>query len=145
MSRIRGAKPASLRRLVSDIQRQSGVVVAQEVAARAAPEVTALALAEFDAGRTAYGDPRPEGVDGRELRLVRTGATRAALRFVAVGTVIRCVLGPRYARYLVGKYRILPSGQQAVPFRWRRAISDVARDVVSRRIESVVAPLRRAS
>lgn len=60
-------------------------------------------------------------MDGRELRLVRTGATRAALRFVAVGTVIRCVLGPRYARYLVGKYRILPSGQQAVPFRWRRA------------------------
>jgi len=136
---------SSLKKLIGDLQKQAGVVVAQEVAARAAPKVTALALAEFDAGRTAYGDPRPEGVDGRELTLVRTGATRAALRFAAVGTVIRCVLGPRYARYLVGKYRILPSGQQSVPFRWRRAISDVARDVVSRRIESVVAPLRRAS
>jgi Na+/glutamate symporter len=55
--------------------------------------------------------------------LRRTGATEATLRFVAIGTIVRCVLGTPYARYLIGNYRVLPMG--AMPVSWSRQIADI--------------------
>ncbi len=56
---------------------------------------------------------------GGALSLVQTGATRARVVFVANGTIVRCVLGTKYARYLIGKYGILPNGNAAIPVEWQ--------------------------
>jgi hypothetical protein len=120
MSNVAGA--ASMNALKARIRRMP-LTVAHAVAQRAAPATTGLTDAAFDSGRTVYGEARPEGADGRPLSLRRTGATRSALRFVANGTIVRCALGTRYARYLIGKYRVLPNG--GLPIIWRRRLEAV--------------------
>lgn len=114
-------KFAELRRMLRTIP----AVTAQRVAARVAPALSGLAGAAYDAGRTVYGDPRPESVTGAPLDLVETGATRPRVKFEATGTQVRAVLGTRYARFLIGKYRILPMGQ--LPVEWSRQIGDAVR------------------
>jgi hypothetical protein len=74
----------------------------------------------FDAGQTVYGTSRPVGVQGNPLSLVASGKTRSALAFVAIGTIVRAQLNTRYAKYLVGKYQILP---QRLPSDWSAALS----------------------
>ena len=105
------------------------VRVAEQVAREGAGDLTDAAGASYDAGQTVYETPRPLGVQGNQLSLNRTGATRGFVRFVQVGTVLRCVLGTKYARYLIGKYGILPGGKSAIPDAWRqrlKAITDRA-------------------
>lgn len=110
---------SSLRALKSRIKNLP-LSVAHDVAQRAAPVLTSATRGAFDSGRSVYGEPRPLGVDGRQLDLRRTGATAAQLRFVSNGTIVRCVLGPSYARYLIGKYGILPNGP--LPADWSRKL-----------------------
>jgi hypothetical protein len=100
------------------------VKLAQSVATRAAPAMTGLTRGAFDGGRTVYGGTRPGGVRG-PLTLEQTGATKRNLRFHSVGTVVRCVLGTRWAKFLIGKYEILPNGR--LPAEW----SDRLRALVS--------------
>jgi hypothetical protein len=100
--------------------------VAHQVAQRGAPKLTALTREAFDGNRNVYGDARPAGVDGQPLTLVKSGATRAALKFTANGTIIRAVLGTRYAKYLIGKYGILPNG--ALPVKWSRALAEIVKE-----------------
>jgi hypothetical protein len=95
---------------------------------------TALAQEAFAAGRTVYGDARPRGVDGNPLDLVESGATSRGLNFVATGTQIRCTLGPRHMRFLVGKYKILPNN--AIPFLWRAKLNEIVRRVAGRQVEA---------
>lgn len=121
MAGLRG-NPATLQTFKKRIQRFP-VVLAQSVATEAAPELTALAAGAYSGGRTVFGELRPRGEDGRELSLVKTGLTKRSVRFSAVGTVVRCVLGPRYARFLVGKYAILPN--RAIPFEWGQRLNDI--------------------
>lgn len=100
------------------------ISVAHDVAQRAAPAMTGLAREAFDAGRSVYGDTRPQSkVDGRALTLNRTGATKGTLRFTAAGTIVRCVLGTRWAKYLIGKYGILPNG--TLPAQWTKTLQDL--------------------
>ena len=75
-----------------------------------------------------YGDARPKGVDGRPLTLVRTGRTRSMVRFSATGTIVRAVLAVPYAKYLIGKYEILPNGR--LPSTWRKTITRVVGESV---------------
>lgn len=96
------------------------------IAKAAAPKISALASAAYDGGQTVHGTARPGGVSG-PLTLVQSGATRAQVRFVSDGgTKIRAVLGTKYARYLIGKYQILPSG--ALPTVWAQLLGKVAAD-----------------
>lgn len=123
----------SLRDLKSDL-RKLPVSVAHDLAKQAAPLLTRLAMASFDGGRNVYGDPRPKSTTGADLTLVETGKTRRTLRFVANGTIIRCELGPRYARYLIGKYKILPVGDRtSMPVSWIRAMRELGETVVTNR------------
>lgn len=116
------------------------ITVSQAIAQRAAPELTRRARAAYLSGKTAYGDDRPEGVDGAALTLMRTGATFRTLRFVQSGTIVRCALGTRYAKYLIGKYRVLPVGDlTAMPAAWARAIDQIVADEVSRRAQAAFA------
>lgn len=122
MPGLRG-NPATLRALAKSLQ-QEPRVLAQRTAARVAPVVSSMAQASYDGGQTVYGDARPAGVTG-PLDLYVSGKTRGSLGAVAIGTIVRFVLSTRAARYLVGKYRILPMG--AMPVQWSRAIGEIAR------------------
>jgi hypothetical protein len=110
---------------------------AHAVAQQAAPLLTSLARGSFDSGKNVYGQARPAGVDGEPLTLVASGDTRDSIRFVANGTIVRCVLGPRYAKYLVGKYGILPAGDRTeLPATWSRAIGQIVTDAIRRASEA---------
>lgn len=106
------------------------VVLAQNVARAVAPELTGVAQADFEAGRTADGGTRPLGVRGNALSLVQSGITQASIRFVDIGTRVRAVLGARYAKYLVGKYGILPKGP--LPRAWATTIDATARAEIAK-------------
>lgn len=99
---------ASIAKLKSAM-RELPIRVRADVAREAAPVLNRLLHSDFDAGRTVYGDARPLGVDGKPLDLTKSGKTRATLNFVSVGTILRVQLGTKYARYLVGKYKVLPT------------------------------------
>lgn len=103
------------------------ITVAQEVAKKAAPAMTDLTREAYSGGRTVYGEARPNGVNGQPLSLHKTGATEGSLRFVQVGTIVRCVLGRNYQRYLIGKYGILPNG--AMPSDWRKRLDQILGNV----------------
>ncbi len=108
------------------VLRKMPITVAHDVAKRAAPVMTAQTRAAFKGGRSVYGDSRPKGEDGQALDLVETGAVALGLHFVSIGTVLRARLGPKYAKYLIGKYGILPNGD--LPTRWARLLSEIVRN-----------------
>jgi hypothetical protein len=136
---LRG-NPGLLRQLGSKLA-QLPTTVRAEVARQAAPVVTALAQSAFDGGQTVYGDARPRGVDGEALDLHQTGAARASLTFTAVGTQIRSTTGPRYFKYLIGKYKVLPNN--ALPFRWRRALDDITKAEAAKAVDAAMAGVAR--
>ena len=98
------------------------VTIANDVSQRAAPALTDLTVDAYLTDRTVYGESRPSAKDGSTLTLHKTGETRRTLQFVANGTIVRCVLGTKYARYLIGKYGILPNG--ALPVKWSRKLAE---------------------
>ncbi|OFV81995.1 MAG: hypothetical protein A2Y78_00225 [Acidobacteria bacterium RBG_13_68_16] len=119
--KIRGP---SMREIQASIKRLP-ITVAHEVATRGAPALTARLQADFDSGRTAYGQPRPLTSAGRVPDLVETGRTRAELAFDSAGTVLRVKLGTPWAKYLI-RFGILPSGARAaMPTAWRKALDAI--------------------
>ncbi len=108
------------------------ITVAAEVSAQAAPAITTRAGEAYDSGRTVYGKPRPHGVDGKQLSLERTGASRRAMAFIATGRDIRTARLPRYTKYLIGKYDVLPNGP--LPAEWRTKLAAIASDVIDARV-----------
>ena len=80
---------------------------------------------DFAAGETVYDTPRPLSVKGKPLTLVKTDRVRSALNFVVIGTILRAQLGTKYARYLIGKYKILP---MSLPASWRTKLEQLVRD-----------------
>jgi len=104
--------------------------VTYDIAQRVAPDMTSLASGAWGSGRDVYGASRRPGVDGRALTLVRTGTARALARFVAAGSLVRSSIGPRYAKYLIGRYRVLPLSR-TIPPAWAQAIDTVATEVLS--------------
>lgn len=104
MNRLRSSIKALPLRIRSAVAKDAEAILTREV------------QDDYDAGRTVYDTPRPSSVSGAPLTLKQSGKTRGALAFVAIGTIVRAQLGTRYAKYLVGKYKILP---QSLPAAWR--------------------------
>lgn len=104
------------------------ITISARIAARAAPVISGLAGDGFDSGATVYGAARPQSVDGKELSLKRSGATRDALQFIATGRDIRTARLPRYAKYLIGRYDILPNGP--LPMGWRARLAGISTEVI---------------
>lgn len=121
---------ASLRRTLAKLP----LTVSANIARRAAPEVSTLARDAYDSGRTVYGQSRPKGVDGDTLDLVRTGSSRRAAQFTAEGTQMRTHVLPRYTKYLIAKYGILPNGKAPLPQAWRDRITEIAAQVLHAQI-----------
>lgn len=96
--------------------------VAAHVADRSAPEITDLARAAFDAGRTPYGSSFGQGVT-----LNRSGRLRAgAVNYRATGTKISAsVAAVPYARYQL-KHGYLPARGAALPASWSAVIDRAA-------------------
>lgn len=106
--------------------------LAQDVAARVAPVITGMAQSAYASGKTVYDEGRPLGVNGNALDLVITGDAQEGVKFNAVGTIVRAVMPVPYAKFLVGKYKVLPMG--ALPEKWSRAIGDEVRAEVSKQL-----------
>lgn len=112
----------NLRRFNQSLQKMP-TQVAQEVAKRGASAITTRAQATFDSGRNVYGDPFPDGVDCYD-----SGDTRSFLKFTSDGgTKIRASLGTSYAKYLIGKYQILPIGNAQLPVAWLNVLAEITK------------------
>jgi len=97
------------------------------VAGQTAPALTIAATSAHAARRSVYGESYGESTaTGKPLTLDRTGLAASTIRFIATGSVVRCVLGPSYSRFLIGRYRILPMGR--MPAEW----ADKIRQIVSK-------------
>ena len=99
-----------------------------KVAAKAATAITALAVSAYQSGTTVYGEARPVGKYGK-LSLYKTGKAFKTTRFTSDGgSKIRAVLSAPYVKYLIGKYKILPCGNQALPWTWLLAIQNIVNE-----------------
>ena len=119
---------ATLAKFSQDLKRLPRVV-AQKVAAAAAPALTAAGRETFDAGETAYGDAWAPKEDGTRATLVKSGDLSKHLNYVAIGTKLRVALGVRYAKYVIGKRPVFPSQSQGLPQSFISALSRTAVDV----------------
>lgn len=123
---------ARLNKLENSLRKIS-IGLAQRVAGRVAPLITGLARSSFASGATPYGEAWKLGADGNSVTLVRSGALRDALSFTAIGTRVRAVLGPSYAKYQVGGRRILPAGNAAMPLSWSAVIRGIVLEELAAR------------
>jgi hypothetical protein len=115
-------KVSDIKRAINDLPRS----VAHDVAQRAAPALTAMTREAYDGGRSVYGEARPASkVTGAALTLKKTGAVARQLGATVTGTVVRFVLGPKYSKYLIGKYGILPNG--GLPAAWSEKLSELVK------------------
>lgn len=108
-----------LNKRLQDMSKQA----AERIAAKVASALTTRTQAAYDSGVSVYGDARSKG-----LSLYKTGAVRSAIGFTSVGTIVRAVLNQPYAKYLIGKYGILPNGNAALPVEWTSAINAIIKN-----------------
>jgi hypothetical protein len=114
--------------------RRLPTVVAQMVAAEAAPVLTALVAETFAASETAYGIPWTPGADGERVTLKKSGGLANGLQYVAIGTKLRLRLAVSYAKYQVGKRPVAPSQGGALPPAYSEALARAAVAVCKREL-----------
>ena len=119
LNRLRGAIKELPLRIRSSVAKDAEAVLTRRV------------QEAFDGGETVYGTPRPTSKSkerpGAFLTLKKTNKVRSTLAFVAIGTIVRAQLGMKYAKYLVGKYAVLP---QSLPALWRADLEQLVREHV---------------
>ncbi len=120
---------ASLTQFQQDLRRLP-TTVAIEVAAKAAPVLTALVHETFNASEDAYGGLWAPGFDGRKVTLRKSGGLYANVAYTAVGTKIRLRLGVKYARFQVGKRPVAPRG--GLPVAYSQALARLTVEAVKR-------------
>ena len=100
--------------------------VSSKIATLAAERLSALAKEAFGAGKTVYGDTRPEGSRGTSLDLKESGALgEKATQYIAEGRRIRASMGGLgYSKYYV-RYGVLPFAGKLPPV-WDAEISALA-------------------
>ena len=127
--------PRTIAKFAKGLQGLS-VRAAMRIAAKAAPVITDAAQASFAARTDPYGQPWREGVDGKPVDLQETGKLRAGLAFYAVGRRIVAKLGTKYAKYQVGKRRVLPPGGRPLPLAWSQSLADIANAEIRAEVEA---------
>ena len=100
-------------------------VLAHKVAEEAAPAITELAKASFEASETPYGVDWAPGADGKKVKLRKTGALARYIKYVAIGTKLRVALGVRYAKYQVGKRPVFPMQGRTLPATYVRRLQEI--------------------
>jgi hypothetical protein len=120
-----------LREFTKDLQSLPRTA-AIKVARKASASLTGAITSSFDAGQTAYDEPRPLGSAGNKLTLRKTDTVRGMLRMAYDGgTRLRAVLATKYARYLI-RFGILPRGGDAMPRKWSQLLARDTDDVLTR-------------
>lgn len=114
----------------SSALRRLPVVVAQRVTAASAPAITTEAQATFSAGADAYGVAWAPSASGDRVTLTRTGALAKYVRYVAIGTKLRVVLGVPYAKYQIGRRPIFPRQGGVLPASYVRTLAKHADAVI---------------
>lgn len=121
----------SLKRFTAKL-RQLPQVAANKIAAASAPEITRLGLETFDAGENPYGVTWAPGVHGDKITLRgKSGKLLDSLKYVAIGTILRVVVGVSYAKYQIGKRPVFPRQSSELPTSYVRALTKVSGDVVA--------------
>ncbi len=110
--------------------RQLPTIVAQKVAAQAAPVLTSLVQETFDASENAYGTSWSPGAEGQIVTLKKSGALSRGLSYVAVGTKLRMRLAVSYAKYQVGRRPVAPPQGGSLPVAYSDALARVAASVI---------------
>ena len=105
-------------------------VVAHKVAQAAAPVITTIARASFDAGETPYGVPWAPGEEGQRVTLRKSGDLAKYIKYVAIGSLLRVALGVAYAKYQVGKRPVFPKQGKPLPQPYVEALQRIAVRVV---------------
>ena len=140
MSRVKG-KIQNLRAMSAKIEKLGDVQQQARIAAQCATALTAEVQVQFAAHETVYSQGREAGkfshkphegthtpqikgghrspVMGAAVDLLQSGRTVAALAFTSTGSILRAVLGTKYAKYLIGRYKIMPIGSSALPASWQ--------------------------
>lgn len=115
-------KPIDTRRLKAVLKR-APESIQHMVAERAAPKLT-RGLQAFHASKVGVdGVPYPVSrVTGKQVTLSRSRKNESYLYFEADGSRLTARLRTSYAPYLVGKYGILPRGQQYLPSRFIKIV-----------------------
>lgn len=119
----------SLSEFASDLRRLPRVV-AQRVAAEAAPALTALANKSFGSSETPYGVAWRPGAKGQRVTLDKTGSLKRYIHYVAIGTKLRVALGVKYAKYQVGRRPVFPKQYGALPPSYVQALQRTAVRIV---------------
>lgn len=124
---------ASLAKFAADLRRLPRVV-AQMVAAEAAPVLTGLVRDTFDSGADAYGVGWVPKEDGTRATLKKSGALASKVHYVAIGTKLRLALAVPYAKYQIGKRPIAPQQGGALPAAYSAALAKAAVEVCRREL-----------
>ena len=102
------------------------IEVATEVARQSVGAVNAIARSDFASGRNCYGEARALGRNGNVVSLHDTGRLGREFGFEQIGTSLRMEIAIPYAKYMVGRFEILPIGDRsAIPIRWKRVIDGI--------------------
>lgn len=125
MSALKGdvRKIQTLARTLRELPR----TIAAHTAKEGAPVLTSELQGTYESRRNAYGDPNPIGENGEQLTLKKTGTLDGVLRFTSVGSIMRTPTLPKYARYLIGKYGVLPNNNVAIPIAWSKRLEAIVK------------------
>ena len=122
--------PRTIKRFLASLQ-SLPVRVTSKIAERSAPVITSAVQASFAAGTDPYGQPWAPGADGQKVDLYQTGALRRGLAFYPVGRRLMARLGVRYAKFQVGRRRVLPPGGKPLPVAWSEQLATIANEEIT--------------
>jgi hypothetical protein len=97
-----------------------------KIATKAAPVVTRIAETTFANQVTPEGVAWNPSLDGSTPSLVKSGALRKGLKYVAIGSVLRVVLPVKYAKYQIGRRPVLPRQNGQLPQEYRDKLDEIA-------------------
>jgi hypothetical protein len=101
-------------------------VLAPRVSEAVAPRLTEQGRETFNAGQDPWGTPWEPSVDGQAVTLRKSGALLDSLRYIAIGTLLRVSGLTAYAKYQIGRRRVLPAQGAPLPPDYAKALNETA-------------------
>jgi hypothetical protein len=121
---------ASLQAFSARLRKLASQETANKIAFAAAPKLTALVQAAFNASENPYGLSWAPGSEGQRITLRgKTGGIAAGLYYVAIGTRLRLRIAVKHAKYQLGKRRVAPSQGEELPTDYARALQAATAEV----------------
>ena len=109
----------------------------REAARAVAPVLTRMADESFDKQRDPWGVAWDPSEDGHIVTLKKTGTLRSFIRYVAIGTILRVSVGTDYAKYQIGRRKVFPAQNAALPAGYSEALAEAANEVIAKELEAI--------